>query len=139
MFIAPPNNFNQTPIWNTNPMFFEPPTMPMPDFDALDDTRQQPAFEAPVGRQGFEPAPVPPIVNNPLYNQGWLTTQIGKYVKVAFLLGTNLFQDRTGVIQEVGISFIVLKEISTNDLIMCDLYSIKFVTVYNNQDVKCQS
>jgi len=140
MYIAPPNNFNETPMWN-NPMFFEPPMMPLPNFDILDDddTRQRPMLAPSTNNQDFEISPVAPIVNNPLYNQGWLTTQIGKYVKVAFLLGTNLFQDRTGTLQNVGISFIILKEASTNDLIMCDIYSIKFVTVYGNQDLKCQS
>ena len=138
MFIAPPNNFNQNPMWNYGPMFSEAPMMPLPNFDALDDTRQKPVYPTPaVKNQDFDIAPGSPIVNNPLYNQGWLTKQIGKYVKVAFLLGTNLYQDRTGIIQEVGISFIVLKETSTNDLIMCDIYSIKFVTVYSNQDIKC--
>ncbi|MBZ9686269.1 hypothetical protein G9F72_007995 [Clostridium estertheticum] len=139
MFIVPPNNFNGTPMWNPYPMFSEPPMMPMSDFDMLDDTRQNPIPQPPPSNQDFQIPPVSPIINNPLYNQGWLTKQIGKYVKVAFLLGTNLYQDRTGILQEVGISFIVLKETSTNDLIMCDIYSIKFVTVYSNQDLKCQS
>ncbi|MGH4140236.1 hypothetical protein [Clostridium sp.] len=139
MFIVPPNNFNGSPMWNAYPMFSEPPMMPLPNSDVNDDhLRQRPIPQAPPINQDFQIAPDSPIVNNPLYNQGWLTTQIGKYVRIAFLLGTNLFQDRTGTIQEVGISFIILKETSTNDLIMCDMYSIKFVTVYNNQDLKCQ-
>ena len=139
MFIAPPNNFNQIPMWNSVPMFSEPPTTPMPKFGMDDDTIQTPTMPAPDNNQHREMSPVPPVVNNSLYNQGWLTKQIGKYVKISFLLGTNLYQDRTGIIQEVGISFIVLKEISTSDLIMCDMYSIKFVTVYSNQELKCQT
>jgi len=114
--------------------------MPMPDFDILNNTRQTRMTDntdVEMAREQNQIAPNSPIVNNPLYNQGWLTTQIGKYVRVSFLLGTNLFQDRTGTIVEVGISFIILREASTNDLIMCDMYSIKFVTVYSNQDLKC--
>lgn len=141
MFIIPPDNFNQTPMWNPTSMFSEYPMMPMPNFDMSDNERQNPMPQAPPlvpgDNQGFEIPPTSPIINNPLYNQGWLTTQIGKYVRVSFLLGTNLFQDRTGTIVEVGISFIILREASTNDLLMCDMYSIKFVTVYNNQDLKC--
>ena len=136
MFIAPPNNFNQVPMWNNVPMFSEPPMMPMPNLDMDDDTRQTPTSGAPTTNQTFETPPSSPIINNPLYNQGWLITQIGKYVKVDFLLGTSTFQDRQGILQEVGISFIVIKENSTNNLIMCDIYSIKFVTVYSNQS-KC--
>ncbi len=139
MFIVPPNNFNQIPMWNTAPMFPPVPMMPLPNFDNLDDMRQKPMTPPPAENQEFQIAPGSPIQNNPLYNQGWLQQQIGKYIKVGFLLGTNLFQDRTGILQEVGISFIVLKETSTNDLLMCDMYSIKFVTVYSNQDLKCQT
>jgi hypothetical protein len=141
MFIIPPDNFNQTPMWNPIPMFSEYPMMPFPDFDMHGDERQNPMPKAPPlvpgNNQDFELAPGSPVVNNPLYNQGWLTTQIGKYVRVSFLLGTNLFQDRTGTIVEVGISYIILREASTNDLLMCDMYSIKFVTVYSNQELKC--
>ncbi|MCB2299112.1 hypothetical protein [Clostridium tagluense] len=137
MFIVPPNNFNGTPTWNNGPMFFEPPMMPLPDFDTPDDTRQNPIPVPPPTNQDFELPPVPPIVNNPLYNQGWLQGQIGKYIRVSFLLGTNTFQDRGGTLQEVGISFIVLKETGTNNLIMCDIYSIKFVTVFADQTNKC--
>lgn len=140
MFIAPPNNFDQCQMCNTIPMFSEYPMMPMPDFDILNNTRQTRMTDntdVEMAREQNQIAPNSPIVNNPLYNQGWLTTQIGKYVRVSFLLGTNLFQDRTGTIVEVGISFIILREASTNDLIMCDMYSIKFVTVYSNQDLKC--
>jgi len=140
MFISPPNNFNQSPMWNTDSTLNEPPMTPMPKFGMNDASRQGPmpttssTNPSPSSAQDFDLAPTSPIVNNPLYNQGWLQSQIGKYVKVDFLLGTSTFQDRQGLLQEVGISFIVLKESSTNNLIMCDIYSIKFVTVYGNQD-----
>ncbi|MBU3214368.1 hypothetical protein LL033_03705 [Clostridium estertheticum] len=140
MFISPPNNFDQSPMWNTDSSSLEPPMTPMPKFGMHDDSRQGPMPGAsstsptPPGTQDFDLAPTSPIINNPLYNQGWLQSQIGKYVRVDFLLGTNTFQDRQGLLQEVGISFIVLKESSTNNLIMCDIYSIKFVTVFGNQN-----
>lgn len=143
MFISPPNNFNQSPMWNTDSMFSEPPMVPMPKFGMNDDARQTPMSQSPVAKPessstspDYEIAPTSPIVNNPLYNQGWLQGKIGKYVRVDFLLGTNLFQDRAGILQEVGISFIVLKEIGTNNLIMCDIYSIKFVIVFDNQAIQ---
>ena len=82
MFIAPPNNFNGTPMWNNGPMFFESPMMPLPDFDALDDSRQKPIPVPPPINQDFEmPSPVPPVVNNPLYTQGWMVAHIGQYIK----------------------------------------------------------
>jgi hypothetical protein len=137
MFIAPPNNFNGTPMWNPYPMFSEPPMIPLPDFDMLDNTRQKPIMGVPPTNQDFEIAPVPPIVNNPLYTQGWLVGHIGKYIKIEFLIGTNMLIDREGILKEVGISFIVIQETGTNDMLMCDIYSIKFVRIFDTQPKKC--
>ncbi|MCJ7691448.1 MAG: hypothetical protein MUO60_19365 [Clostridiaceae bacterium] len=140
MFIAPPNNFNGAPMWDSASMFSEPPMMPLPNFDIpYDDARQKPVYQAAAASQDFDVAPGSPIVNNPLYNQGWLTTQIGKYIKVEFLIGTNMWVDREGLLQEVGISYIVIKETGSSDIIMCDIYSIKFVRIFENQAVKCRT
>ena len=150
MFIIPPDNFNQSPMWNTVPMFSEYPMMPMPDFNMLDNERQIPMPMAPptvpddmmqdMMQDIVIPpvTPVSPVVNNILYNQGWLTTQIGKYMKIEFVIGTNMFIDREGVLKEVGISYIVIQETGTNDIVMCDIYSIKFVRIFSNQN-KCRS
>jgi hypothetical protein len=137
MFIAPPNDFNGSPMWNTDSMFSEPPMTPLPNFDMPYDTRQKPMPSTPQGSQDFEIAPIPPVVNNPLYTQGWLTTQIGKYIKIEFLIGTNMLIDREGVLLEVGISYIVIQETGTNDMLMCDIYSIKFVRIFDTQPKKC--
>jgi hypothetical protein len=136
MIIVPPNNLNETPMWKTAPMFSEPPMMPLPNFDIPYDTRQKPMIEVPPINQDFEIAPIPPVVNNVLYTQGWLTTMIGKYIKIEFLIGTNMLIDREGILTEVGISYIVIQESGSKDLVMCDIYSIKFVRIFSNQ-AKC--
>jgi len=145
MFISPPNNFNQSPLWDTTPIFSEPPMTPMPKFGMHDDARQTPmspsttATPKPLSTsQNYEIAPGSPIVNNPLYTQGWLQNHIGKYIKIEFLIGASMLIDREGLLQEVGISYIVIKETGTNDLVMCDIYSIKFVRVFDNQSLKCR-
>ena len=132
MFIVPPNNFNQTPMWNGVPMFSPGPMMPLPNFDMLDDMRQKPIYPTPPSNQDFEVAPGSPVSNNILYNQGWLTTQIGKYVKIEFLIGTTMLIDREGILREVGISYVVINEAGTIDLVMCDIYYIKFVRIFSN-------
>lgn len=68
-----------------------------------------------------------PVMDNQGYVQSYLKSQIGRYVLVQFLLGTNLLTDRGGLLVEVGINYIVLVN-SSRDRVMCDLYSIKFVT-----------
>lgn len=92
---------------------------------------------------GYRPMPMPAprnsveegtqtnnVYNNPLYTQGYLAENIGRYVKVEFLVGTNMFVDREGILKDVGISYIVLQEPETDDLLMADLYSIKFVKFF---------
>lgn len=60
---------------------------------------------------------------------GYLRTQIGKSVRVEFLIGTNgPLVDRIGTLLAVGASYIIIRPIDTDDALMCDLYSIKFVT-----------
>jgi len=64
------------------------------------------------------------------YTQGYLKTKIGKKVRIVFLIGTNLVQDRDGILMDVGIDYIIIKEEDTNSPLLCDIYSIKFVTFY---------
>lgn len=85
----------------------------------------------PMTPSDFEKAPGSPADLGPDYTQGYLKTQIGKRIRVTFLLGTNTIQDRTGVLKDVGISYIVLREEETNSDVLCDIYSIKFVNIFD--------
>ena len=76
------------------------------------------------------PARMPETVENPYYVSGFLKKYIGKNMKVQFLIGENTLMDRTGKLIEIGASFIVLQPTDSDDLLMCDLYAIKFVTIY---------
>ena len=72
----------------------------------------------------------PPVMSDKDYIQGYLRTIIGRYVKVEFILGSNMLIDREGTLVNVGIDHIVLREPETDDLVVADLYSIKFVRIY---------
>jgi hypothetical protein len=85
---------------------------------------------APMPSSDFETAPGSPTNLGTDYTQGYLKTQIGKRMRVTFLLGTDIIQDRTGILQEVGISYIILIEDETNRPVLCDIYSIKFANIY---------
>jgi hypothetical protein len=78
----------------------------------------------------FEIQPGAPVVLSTEYTQGYLRTQIGKRMRVTFLLGTAQIQDREGILEDVGISYIILRETQTNNLTLCDIYSIKFVVIF---------
>lgn len=73
----------------------------------------------------------PTTVESPYYTAGFLRNFIGKTMRVEFLIGTSgALVDRTGTLVEVGASYIVLRPSFSDDLQMCDLYSIKFVTIF---------
>ena len=78
---------------------------------------------APAGTQ------VPATVESTLFTPGFLRTQIGRRMRVEFLIGTNNMTDRSGTLVAVGASYILLRPIDSDDLMMCDIYSIKFVTI----------
>lgn len=70
---------------------------------------------------------LPETLGSDIYIPGYLRTQIGNLIRVEFLIGTQL-TDRTGILTDVGASFIVLRA-ANGDLIVCDMFSIKFVTI----------
>lgn len=78
----------------------------------------------------------PEILTNPIYTPGFLRQQIGKLMRVEFLIGTNNLVDRIGILQDVGASYILLRSFESDSLIYCDIYSIKFITIsatYNSR------
>jgi hypothetical protein len=79
---------------------------------------------------GSQQPQVPTTLSSPMFNAGFLRTQIGRTMRVEFLIGTNgPLVDRTGVLVGVGASYILLRPIESDDVLMCDIYSIKFVTI----------
>jgi hypothetical protein len=81
-------------------------------------------MQAPPGEQ----APV--TVQSPLYTPGYLRTQIGRRMRIEFLIGTNgPLVDRTGTLLGVGTSYVLIQPVESDDVMLCDIYSIKFVTI----------
>lgn len=74
----------------------------------------------------------PETLRNAIYTPAFLREYIGKLVRVEFLIGTSYLEDRIGTLEEVGASYIVLRSVESNNLVYCDIYSIKFVTISND-------
>lgn len=72
-----------------------------------------------------------PRAADPAYLQGYLQQHIGKYVQIYFMIGTQQNAQRDGILNELGSNFLVIREVGSNRLIVCDLYSVKFVNVYD--------
>lgn len=64
------------------------------------------------------------------YLNGFLLTQIGKKVMVEFLIGSNIIEEKTGVLVGVGANYILISEFPSENVLACDFYSIKFITFY---------
>ena len=75
----------------------------------------------------------PEILINNIYTPAFLRQQIGKLVRVEFLIGTNNLVDRIGILEDVGASYILLRSLESNTTVYADIYSIKFVTISNAQ------
>ena len=96
---------------------------------------EMPAGMPSAGAAGLAPLtpfnqPIPVTTESTLYINGFLRTMIGRRVTVEFLIGTNTFVDRTGILLAVGANYIVINEVETDDILICDFFSIKFVKVY---------
>lgn len=74
-------------------------------------------------------ANTPEILTNPIYTPAFLREQIGKLMRVEFLIGTTNLVDRIGILEDVGASYILLRSFENDSLVYCDIYSIKFITI----------
>ena len=73
----------------------------------------------------------PEILTNNIYTPAFLRENIGKLMRVEFLIGTNNLVDRTGILIDVGASYIILRALESDVITYADIYSIKFITISN--------
>ncbi|MBQ4037155.1 MAG: hypothetical protein IJC84_03420 [Clostridia bacterium] len=86
----------------------------------------------PPRREGFS---VPPAVD---FNgsdfrgsiQKVLGNNVGQYVVMEFLIGTEQLVRKQGILYFVGTDYVVLYDDVVDNFIVCDLYAIKFTYFY---------
>lgn len=81
------------------------------------------AAQLPGDREG------PPPATEKGYIPAFLASNIGRYIRAEFVIGTNMYTDRVGKLISVGTNYFVLEDFLSHAQVMCDLYSVKFVTV----------
>ena len=64
------------------------------------------------------------------YLNGIFRTQIGRYVKVSQLMGSNTLEEFEGYLIGVGINYIILQDYITGNIRILDIYGIKNMYVY---------
>ncbi|MFA5527685.1 MAG: hypothetical protein WC996_03645 [Peptostreptococcales bacterium] len=125
----------QGPIYNVpgpqRPVYNNPnPNGPLPTAPIQRPlTPVQRPYDIPIAPVPVVEVPPQPI-DNILFTQGYLKANIGRYIKAEFLIGTSSFIDREGVLLEVGTSYFIIQEPETDDLVLCDIYSLKFVRFF---------
>ena len=64
------------------------------------------------------------------YMNGFLRTQIGRFIRFDQLVGTNIVEERSGFLVGVSNNYVILQEIGTGNIMTFDTFSIKFVYIY---------
>jgi len=62
--------------------------------------------------------------------QQFLSENLGQYVVIEFLIGTQTLTRKAGVLYAVGASVVTLYEEISQTFVTCDIFSVKFVTFY---------
>lgn len=121
-----------------------PSTMPQPGETVPAAGNIQPTFSSTISQQTSTPPsttnelepimpydqPFPVTADSIEYLNGFLRTQLGKRVKLEFIVGTSNLESRDGLLLAVGANFILINIENSNDLMACDFYNLKFVTFY---------
>lgn len=69
------------------------------------------------------------------YMNGFIRTQIGRYVRVEQLIGSGDTEDRFGFLVGVGNNYLLLQDITNGNILVVDFYSVKFVYIYFGEPV----
>lgn len=120
--------------------------------DGNSTTSNEPRLESPsqpsnTGTELLPDAPTFTVPANPLlpegyrevldynavqYVNGFYRTQIGRYVRVEQLMGSNTLDTQEGFLIGVGINYILLQEAPTGNVQVIDIYGIKTMYIYYN-------
>lgn len=95
------------------------------DPQILDDLMKNPGYEGQQANDASE-----------FYSESFsevLARSIGYFVTAEFLVGNSNLIERSGILYAVGNNFMTLQEGPDGPFMICDVYSIKFVTVYNTR------
>jgi hypothetical protein len=74
--------------------------------------------------------PMPLTLESMQYLNGFLRAQVGRRIRAEFLIGTNTYLEKSGKLLGVGANYILLQEAMSDNLLVCDFYNIKFITIF---------
>jgi len=110
--------------------------------NGFDNTRQN----NPAVQQGITGNTMPPMQSDRSFStpvqqtfnteemrgstQQILAQNIGEYVVIEFLIGTEMIMRKQGILYFVGTSYVTLYDDVNNNYILCDIFSVKFIYFY---------
>lgn len=100
------------------------------------DPMQNPALRsalAAAGQNGSISTPPQQDFDTPAMEgsmQQFLADNLGQYVVIEFLIGTQTTVQKGGILYAVGTSVVTLYQELSRTFVTCDIFSIKFVTFY---------
>ena len=118
---------------------------PNEDRNQISYGRMTDYFQGAINGEGTSSSPTFTVPSNPMtppeytqtldydsiqYMNGFLRTQIGRFIRFEQLVGTNIVEDRSGFLVGVSNNYVILQEIGTGNIMTFDTFSIKFVYIY---------
>lgn len=70
----------------------------------------------------------PETMTNTNFLPAYLNQFLGHWVRAEFFIN-NAVEERVGVLHEVGASYIIIEAIEPQTLIVCDIFSLRFITI----------
>lgn len=74
--------------------------------------------------------PYPVTPESIQFMNGFIRTQVGRRVSVDFLIGSDNMVTKTGFLLGVATNYILINELDTDDITVCDFYNIKFIRIF---------
>ena len=75
----------------------------------------------------------PETMTNTDFLPAYLKQFIGRWVRCEFFIGDTVEQ-RVGVLHDVGASYIIIDVIEPQTLVVCDIFSLRFVTIVLDEE-----
>lgn len=97
------------------------------------ETTQATTLNAVNARSDSITTPPPQDFDTPAMNgsmQQFLSENLGQYVVIEFLIGTQTLTTKAGILYAVGTSVVTLYQELSQTFVTCDIFSVKFVTFY---------
>ena len=66
---------------------------------------------------------------------GFMRTQMGRYMRIEQLMGSNNIEQRFGFLVGLGTNYIILQEITSGNIMVVDLFTIRLTYIYYSDPV----